>query len=89
MSKNRGRKKTRGKRYATNLRDADWVLIEPMLPQEKSGGRKRTTSMRSVVNGILYIARAALAAPAVFPAVGDGIWVFCQMEADWPLATPA
>jgi putative transposase len=58
MSRKRGKKKDRSKDYPTNLRDADWELIEPMLPQEKPGGRKRTTSLRSVVNAIWYIARA-------------------------------
>src|SRR5438477_13145769 len=61
MSRKRGKKKDRSKGYATNLRDADWDLIEPMLPQEKPGGRKRTTSLRGVVNAIWYIVRAGCA----------------------------
>ncbi|HAT85918.1 MAG TPA: IS5 family transposase [Rhizobiales bacterium] len=43
-------------RYPSDLTDAEWALLEPLLPPAKSGGRPRTTSLRDVANAILYIA---------------------------------
>jgi transposase len=47
-----------GLRYASDLRDAEWVLIEPFMPPAKAVGRPRTTDLREVVNAILYVLRA-------------------------------
>jgi transposase len=44
-------------RYASDLTDAEWALIEPQLPTVKLLGRPRVTSLRAVLDGILYIAR--------------------------------
>jgi transposase len=46
-----------GGRYATDLKDSEFVLIEPFLPPPKPGGRSRTTSLREVLNAILYVLR--------------------------------
>jgi len=46
-----------GRRYASDLRDAEFALIEPMLPATKRGGRRRTTALREVLNAILYLLR--------------------------------
>ena len=32
-----------GLRYASDMTDAEWALIEPFLPPAKRGGRPRTT----------------------------------------------
>jgi transposase len=45
-----------GLRYASNLTDAEWALIEPLLPPASPLGRPRETELRSVVNAILYMA---------------------------------
>jgi putative transposase len=42
-----------GSRYATDLTDAEFALIEPFLPPPKPGGRSRTTRLREVLNAIL------------------------------------
>jgi transposase len=39
------------------LTDAQWHLVEPLVPAAKSGGRPRETDLRAVVNGILYLTR--------------------------------
>lgn len=44
-----------GRRYASDLTDAEWVLIEPHLPRPKRLGRPRTC-LRRVVDALLYIA---------------------------------
>ena len=46
-----------GPRYASDLTDAEFALIEPMLPPVKRGGRRRTTALREVLNAILYLLR--------------------------------
>lgn len=40
--------------YPSDLTDAQWELIAPMIPPAKTGGRPRTTNVRKVVEGILY-----------------------------------
>lgn len=42
-------------RYPSDLTDADWAIVEPMIPPAKSGGRRRSVIVREVLNGILYI----------------------------------
>ena len=46
-----------GGRYATDVTDAEFALIEPLLPRSKRGGRPRTTGLREVLNAILYLLR--------------------------------
>jgi transposase len=46
-----------GPRYASDLTDDEFALIEPMLPAVKRGGRRRTTALREVLNAILYLLR--------------------------------
>src|ERR1700746_598812 len=46
-----------GQRYASDLTDAEWALIEPHMPAVKRLGRPRETELRSVLEEILYIAR--------------------------------
>ncbi len=43
-------------RYASDLADGEWELIEPFLPLAGSIGRPRTTDLREVVNALLYMA---------------------------------
>ncbi len=46
----------RGKlRYPSDLTDAEWALIKPLIPAAKRGGNKRTVVMREVINGLMYI----------------------------------
>ena len=45
-------------RYASDLSDDEWTLIEPHLPEAQSLGRPRTTDLREVVNAILYVLRS-------------------------------
>ncbi len=43
-------------RYASDLRDAEWGVIEPFMPEPRRLGRPRTTDLRAVVNALLYMA---------------------------------
>jgi transposase len=37
------------------LSDAEWALVEPLIPPAKRGGRRRTVDVREVLNGIFYV----------------------------------
>ena len=41
-------------RYASDLTDAEWALIAPMMPSANRIGRPRKTDLREVVNALLY-----------------------------------
>ena len=45
------------KPYPTDLTDAQWAILEPLVPPSKHGGRPRTVNIREVVNTILYLNR--------------------------------
>ena len=63
-------------RYASDLTDAEWALIEPLMPAPNRIGRPRKTDLREVVNALLYMASSSGGAwrllPKDFPAVLDG-----------------
>ena len=46
-----------GRRYASDLTDGEWALIEPHMPAAKPLGRPREIELRAVLDAILYIAR--------------------------------
>lgn len=43
--------------YPSDLTDAQWLLVEPLIPACKHGGRPREVNMREVFNTILYLNR--------------------------------
>ncbi len=58
----------RGLRYESDLTDAEWTLVAPLIRPAKRGGRPRTVNVREVLNGIFYVsgrgARGAAEGPA-------------------------
>ena len=44
-----------GLRYPSDLTDAEWALIERLIPPARRGGRKRTVDVREVLNAIFYV----------------------------------
>jgi len=61
-----------GLRYPSDLTDREWALTAPFIPSAKTGGRRRSTDMREVVNALLYIAASGCAwrmLPKCFPPV--------------------
>lgn len=62
-----------GTGYASDLTDAEWVLLEPLLPGPCSTGRKRIHSRRVLVNAMLYVLQTGCAwrlLPMNFPSWG-------------------
>lgn len=47
--------KATSKSYPTNLTDAQWQLLQPLIPAAKPGGRRRTVDIRAVLNAIFYV----------------------------------
>ncbi len=43
-------------RYASDLSDAEWLVIAPLLPQRQRLGRPRVIDLRDVLDGLLYMA---------------------------------
>lgn len=80
--------------YATDVNDAAWALLAPLLPAACPGGRPRTTNIRAVINAIFYLLRTGCQwrlLPREFPAWGtvyhyfrmwknSGVWTCLQRE---------
>jgi len=59
------------KDYPSNLSDAEWQLIEPILPAPSTIGHSRNVELRAVVDAIFYVQREGCtwrALPGDFPA---------------------
>lgn len=45
------------KEYPSDLTDAEWKVIEPLLPEESAIGHPREVDFREIVNAIFYVQR--------------------------------
>src|SRR5215218_4291089 len=45
----------RGLRYPSDLTEAEWALVAPLIRPAKRGGRPRTVNVREVLNAIFYV----------------------------------
>ena len=52
---NRSLYERKGLRYPSDLTDAEWAVIAPLIPPGKRGGRRRSVDLRGVVEGLLYV----------------------------------
>ena len=46
------------KPYPSDLTDAQWAIIKPLIPPARFGGRPREVDLREVVNSLLYLMRS-------------------------------
>ena len=44
-----------GLRYPSDMSDAEWALVVPLIPPSKRGGRPRSVNVREVLNAIFYV----------------------------------
>jgi len=75
--------------YEDDLTDAQWAILEPLLPPAPGGGRPRTTLMREVLNAILYLLRTGSAwkhLPHDFPPSGTVYDYFKRWRSDETIA---
>lgn len=45
----------KGLRYPSDLTDAEWALVGPLIPPARRGGRPRDVDMREVLNAVFYL----------------------------------
>jgi len=43
------------KPYPTDVTDAQWALLQPLLPPARPCGRPRTVDLREVLNALFYL----------------------------------
>lgn len=58
------------RQYPSDLTDHQWEAIKELIPKARSGGRKRSTCVRHVLNAIFYLNRTGCtwrSLPADFP----------------------
>ena len=70
------------KPYPSDLTDAQWKELAPLLPPDTKRGPPRTTDLREVVNGILYVLRGGIPwrlMPHDLPHLGHGLVVLPQL----------
>ena len=49
------------KGYPSDMSDAQWEIVRPLVPPPKPGGRPRKADMRKILDAILYIVRGGCA----------------------------
>lgn len=67
------------KAYPSDLTDAQWAELAPLLPPGNPRGHPRTVDLREVVNGILYVLRGGVPwrmVPHDLPPWGTVWWYF-------------
>lgn len=65
--------------YPTDLTDAEWAILEPLVPAVRPGGRPATHARREIVDAILYVLRTGCqwrALPHDLPPWGTAWWYF-------------
>jgi len=76
--------------YPSDLTDAQWALLDPMLPQTNPLGRP-PSPVRPIFNGILYVLRGghplALSAQGI-RAVANRLWQVSPLETGGRLEIP-
>jgi putative transposase len=80
--------------YPTDLTDAQWERLAPLIPPPKPGGRRRTVDMRGVCNAIFYIDRSGCQwrlLPKEYPNWKTVYWYFTRWQDDgtWERITDA
>ncbi len=49
------------RRYPSDLHDAEWALLAPLLPAAQPGGRPRSVDLREIVDAVSYWLRGGVA----------------------------
>jgi putative transposase len=78
-----------GLRYASDMKDEEWGLIAPLMPERRQLGRPRMVDLRDVLNAILYILATGCqwrALPKEFPprSTVQGYFYRWRDDGTWP-----
>jgi putative transposase len=71
--------------YPSDLTDAEWALLAPLIPPAKLGGRPRSVDIRRILNGLFYILRSGCAwryLPREYGPWQTVYWYFRQWRLD-------
>lgn len=71
--------------YPSDLTDAEWALLAPLIPPAKPHGRPRSVEIRRIVNGIFYVLRTGCAwryLPREYGPWQTVYWYFRQWRLD-------
>ena len=75
-----------GGRYPSDMTDAEWAVLQPLIPPAKYGGRPRKTDMRSAINAMLYLLRTGCPWRYLprdgFPPRSTVYNIFCNFQKD-------
>ena len=74
--------------YPSDLTDAQWTLLEPLLPHPRGAGRRPGIPRREIVNALLYLERTGCqwrALPHEFPFWGTVRYYFDRWTQDGTL----
>ncbi len=72
-------------RYPSAVSDAEWAILEPLLPPRATRGRPPTVERREVVNAICSVLRTGCPwryLPQEFPNWNTVSWYFARWLAD-------
>ena len=74
-------------RYPSDLSDAEWAILEPLVdpPRQERRGRPRTVERREVVNAVWYLLRTGCQwryLPTDLPRWQTAAWYFSRWVAD-------
>jgi putative transposase len=67
-----------GLRFASDVTDAEWAALAPLLPPPSGVGRPPSWPMREVVNAIFYVLRGRVPlanAAGLLSTAADGLWL--------------
>lgn len=73
----------RSQRYETDLTDAEWAVLAPLLPGDPVCGRPHKWGMREILNAIFYVLRGGIAwslLPREFPPKSTVFHWFCVLR---------
>ncbi len=71
--------------YPSDLTEAQWQEVEPLIPAAKPGGRPREVDMREILNAIGYVVRNGIgwrALPHDFPPWPTAYYYFWRWRND-------
>ena len=84
-NENRARYDRDHSRYPSDVTDAEWALVAPLIPPARRGGRRREVAERDVVNGLMYVLSTGCQwryIPKDFPPKSTVYRYFCDWSHD-------
>src|SRR5215210_3347894 len=80
--------------YVSDLTDAEWALLEPLIPRSHPAGRRQTYPLRRIVDAIFYLLRTGAQwrlLPHAYPPRSAVFYHYAQWREDgsWEHVTQA